>query len=213
MTIRPNNRLKLSERGAVWWSHRLVCAPQLSRGVRPIALVIDTMQDIILISGVPASGKSYFCDWLERAESFLHFDVEKDGRLEERGLKPLWDRCFSVGTAGPLVKALRTLGSPLVLNWGFPPECLSVVALLKREGVSIWWFDAVHADARRAFIKQGDVPLECFDQQINKIVCAWPRIKALFEPNIVTTLGQDDKRPSTEEVLRQIQGDRSDDPA
>jgi len=175
--------------------------------------VNDKLHDILLISGVPASGKSYFCEWLERAESFLHFDVEKDGRLEQGGLKPLWDRCFTMGSPDPLVKALRALGSPVVLNWGFPPEWLSVVAALKRDGVNIWWFDADHAAARRAFIKRGDVPLECFDRQMPKIERAWPSIKALFEPNIVTTLSPDDKRPSPEEVFRQIQGDKNDDPA
>ena len=171
------------------------------------------MHDILLISGVPASGKSYFCEWLERTAFFLHFDVEKDGRLEQRGLKLLWDRCFTMGTPGPFFKALRALGSPVVLNWGFPPEWLSVVAALKREGVSIWWFDADHAAARRAFIERGDVPLECFDRQMPKIVRAWPSIKTLFEPNIVATLNADGKRSSPEELFRRIQRDMSDDPA
>ena len=173
----------------------------------------ETLHDIFLISGVPASGKSYFCEWLERTAPFLHFDVEKDGRLERRGLKPLWDRCFTAGSAGPLIKALRAVGSPVVLNWGFSPEWLSVVTMLKCEGVGIWWFDADHAAARRAFIKRADVPLECFDRQMPKIVRAWPSIKTLFEPNIITTLGADDKRPSPEEVFRQVTGVRTEDSA
>lgn len=194
-------------------SFRPIAKAAAELSVRPSAPVGDTLYDILLISGVPCSGKSYFCKWLERTASFLHFDVEKDGRLEQRGLKPLWDRCFTLGSAGPLAKALRILGSPVVLNWGFSPEWLSVVAMLKREGVSIWWFDADHAAARRAFIKRDDVPLECFDRQMPKIVRSWLSIKALFEPNIITTLGPDNKRPSPEEIFRQIQGDRIDDPA
>src|SRR5437016_12565980 len=112
-----------------------------------------TVHDILLISGLPASGKSYFSEWLERTKSFVHFDVEKDGRVERRELQPLWDRCFEGKTAKPLVDALRKIGSPVVWNWGFPPEALSVVEMLKHEGVQIWWFDADHAAARRAFIK------------------------------------------------------------
>ncbi len=170
------------------------------------------MDDILLISGVPVSGKSYFGQWLERTASFIHFDVEEDGRLGCRGLKPLWDRCFTHGTVRPLVKALRGLASPVVLDWGFPPECLSVVAMLKSEGLSIWWFNADHAAARRAFIKRGGVPLGCFDQQITKIKCAWPNIEALSELQIITTLGPDDKRLSPEEIFRRIQGARSENP-
>ena len=171
------------------------------------------MHDILLISGVPASGKSYFGQWLERTASFLHFDVEKDGRLERRRLKPFWDLCFTNETVRPLVKALRAQASPVVLDWGFPPEWLSVVAMLKSEGVGIWWFNADHAAARRAFIKRGDVSLECFDRQIAKITRAWPNIKGLFEPQIITTLGSDDKRVSRAEILRAIQGIGSGNPA
>ena len=165
------------------------------------------MGEILLISGVPASGKSYFGQWLEKTASFLHFDVEKDGRLDHRGLKPLWDRCFTNGTVRPTRRSVACICLPhVVLNWGFPPECLNVVALLKSEGVSIWWFNADHAAARRAFIKRDDVSLECFDRQITKMTCAWRNIEALFEPQIITTLGPDDERVSPEDIFRRIQG-------
>src|SRR5712691_7552921 len=38
-----------------------------------------------LISGIPASGKSTFCRWLEEKKGFLHLDVEEDGVLDRHG--------------------------------------------------------------------------------------------------------------------------------
>src|SRR5216117_1257584 len=114
--------------------------------------------DILLISGVPAAGKSHFGAWLERSHSYLHLDVEREGRLAKYGLEDAWAACFNALQAEPLVSALMKLGPPVVLDWGFPPRWLSVVRLLKSAGVVIWWFDADHAAARKAFIARGDVP-------------------------------------------------------
>ena len=168
------------------------------------------MGDILLISGIPASGKSYFCRWLERTQSFMHFDVEKDGRVEQHGFQELWLNCFAGGSATPLVEALHGLGLPVAWNWGFPPEAIRVVEMLKQEGAQIWWFDADHAAARTAFIRRGDVSIECLDRQMPKIVRAWARIESLFRPNIITTLGPDGVPMPPEDIYRIMRGGQSD---
>jgi hypothetical protein len=165
------------------------------------------VEQILLISGVPASGKSHFCRWLESTKGVLHFDVEKDGRVEKYGLQKVWLGCITGGTAKPLVESLHKVGPPIVWDWGFPPEAIRIVEMLKSEGVQIWWFDADYTAARVAFIKRGDVPVECLDRQMPKIVAAQRKIESLFRPNIITTLGPDGVRMEPEEIYRRIRGD------
>jgi hypothetical protein len=175
---------------------------------------VSPVSEILLISGIPAAGKNYFSAWLERTKGVIHFDYENEiPRLEREGLMPLWSACISGSTAKPFVDALRRRGSPIVWNWGFPPEAIEIVRKLKREGVHIWWFDADHAAARRAYIARGDRPVKYFDIQMPKIVRAWPSIKALFEPNMIETLRADDTRPSAEVIYRRMQGNESNDSA
>src|SRR6266436_5041485 len=47
-----------------------------------------------LISGIPASGKSTFCRWLEGNKGFLHLNVEEDGVLDRHGLATAWATLF-----------------------------------------------------------------------------------------------------------------------
>jgi hypothetical protein len=165
------------------------------------------LTDILLIAGVPAAGKSYYCQWLERTHGFKHFDVEKDDRVEQYGLQAPWLSSLS-GTAKPLVDRLRTLKSPVVWNWGFPPEWIHVVDLMKSEGIQLWWFDADHAAARAEFIKRGGIPVERMDGQLSKIMEAEVRIRELFHPNIIMTLQADGTRLSPERIYARMQATR-----
>jgi hypothetical protein len=74
-----------------------------------------------LISGIPASGKSTFCRWLEEKKGFLHLDVEEAGVLDRYGLATAWNALFDAGaTAAPFVQALEKFKHPVAIDWGFP---------------------------------------------------------------------------------------------
>ena len=86
-----------------------------------------------LISGIPASGKSTFCRWLEEKKGFLHLDVEKPGVLDRYGLATAWDALFDASaSAAPFIEALDKFKRPVVIDWGFPPEHLNTVRKLSR---------------------------------------------------------------------------------
>jgi hypothetical protein len=162
---------------------------------------------VLLLSGVPAAGKSYFGQWLESNEGFLHFDVENDDHLDQHLLKHLWDESFVPGDgAARFVDALRHLSCPVVLDWGFPPSWLDVVAMLKTAGVQIWWFDADQEAARKAYIARGDRPIECFERQIAKISRHWAEIRAVFEPQLIPTLKPNGDRMPPEHIWRLVKG-------
>ena len=135
----------------------------------------------LLISGIPASGKSTFCRWLEEKKGFLHLDVEKPGVLDRYGLATAWDTLFDAGaTPAPFIEALEKFKRPVVIDWGFPPECLHTVRKLFDSGVMLWWFAADWAVARRKFELRRYPHVQAFDIQIRKIKDALPEINALF---------------------------------
>jgi hypothetical protein len=141
----------------------------------------------LLISGIPASGKSTFCRWLEEKKGFLHLDVEKSGVLDKHGLTLAWNALFGVdATAAPLIEALDKFNRPVVIDWGFPPEYLDAVRKLSEGGVMLWWFAADWAVARRKFIQRGNAkgPVAVFDIQLRKIEAALPEINGLFRSHM-----------------------------
>jgi hypothetical protein len=142
-----------------------------------------------LISGIPASGKSTFCRWLEEKKSFLHLDVEKPGVLDRHGLATAWATLFDASTsAAPFIETLEKFKRPVVIDWGFPPECLNTVRKLSEGGVILWWFAADWAVARRKFKERGTISMGHFDIQIRKIEAALPDINALFRSHKQYTL-------------------------
>ena len=139
----------------------------------------------LLISGIPASGKSTFCRWLGEKKGFLHLDVEKPGVLDRYGLATAWATLFDASTsAAPFVQTLDGFKRPVVIDWGFPPECLNTVRKLSEGGVMLWWFAADWAVARRKFKERGTIPMGLFDIQIRKIEAALPEINALFGTHV-----------------------------
>jgi hypothetical protein len=138
-----------------------------------------------LISGIPASGKSTFCRWLEKKKGFLHVDVEKPGVLDQYGLTTAWATLFDANTpAAPFIEALEKFNRPVVIDWGFPPEHLDAVRKLSEGGVMLWWFAADWAVARRKFQLRRYPQVQAFDIQIRKIEAALSEINALFRSHV-----------------------------
>src|SRR6266478_9823875 len=138
-----------------------------------------------LISGIPASGKSTFCGWLEKKKGFLHVDVEKPGVLDRYGLATAWATLFDASTsAAPFIEALEKFKRPVVIDWGFPPEDLTTVRKLSESGVMLWWFAADWDVARRKFQLRRYLHVQDFDIQIRKVEAALPEINSLFRSNV-----------------------------
>jgi len=143
----------------------------------------------LLISGIPASGKSTFCRWLEEKKGFLHLDVEKNGVLERYQLTTAWHGLFGpAGSPAPFLEALENFKRPVVIDWGFPPEHLDAVRKLFEAGVMLWWFAADWAVARRKFQLRRYPHVQAFDIQIRKIDAALPEINALFRSHVEYSL-------------------------
>jgi hypothetical protein len=143
----------------------------------------------LLISGIPASGKSTFCRWLEEKKGFLHLDVEKPEVLDRYGLVTAWDTLFGASaSAAAFIQALEKFKRPAVIDWGFPPDHLDAVRKLSEAGVMLWWFAADWAVARRKFEQRRYPHVQDFDIQIRKIEAALPEINSLFRSHVEYTL-------------------------
>ena len=115
----------------------------------------------ILVSGVPATGKSTFARHLTSQHGFAHYYLESfpSGwpRIE---LKSLWD-----SSRVTFAVAVRQAHKRAVLDWGFPPSCLSWVRELQTAGVGLVWFDGNIKQARAVFARRGGLSLKAFGQQ------------------------------------------------
>ena len=122
-------------------------------------------QAIILLSGVPATGKSEFARHLARECGFAHYDLECHPRgWPHPELKATWDASRS-----GFVAQLRQYHERIVLDWGFPPSAVPWVEELRRSGAKLVWFDGDIARAQQVFVQRGGIALERFDRQIKAI--------------------------------------------
>ena len=141
----------------------------------------------ILLSGVPATGKSTFGNWLSVHHGFLHVDVEHAGS-DPVGVRRAWITALSAADPEPLVKALITTSRPVVIDWGYLPGFLPFVRSLHDAGLTAWWFDGDVAAARSRFVERGTGSVSDFDQQMARIEAARPLISEFYADRIVRTL-------------------------
>jgi hypothetical protein len=142
-----------------------------------------------MISGVPATGKSTYGRWLQRHHGFVHVDIENGG-FDRVGLADEWaDVChLPPPPVDDLLAGLRTLGAPVALEWGFPPECLPIVKAMNEAGISAWWFDGNRDMARAKFMARATVSVEALDAQMAKIELAWDALRSFYVSRIIDTL-------------------------
>jgi predicted ABC-type ATPase len=111
----------------------------------------------VLVAGIPGSGKTEYCRWLEREKGFLHLDFDElltgHGTEEKLALIEQLRR-----TAEEFVFAISKQGKPIVIDWGFPLGSLSLVRFFKQNGFAMWWFDGDRAAAENRSFKEAPYP-------------------------------------------------------
>jgi hypothetical protein len=122
-------------------------------------------RSILLLSGIPATGKSTFARYLAREHGFAHYDLECYPRgWPHSEFKQVWD-----ADRKQFVASLRNAHDRVAIDWGFPVHCLPWVAELQSCGVQLIWFDGDVGRARHAFIQRGGISITDFDQQVSAI--------------------------------------------
>jgi len=126
---------------------------------------------------------------LKKERGFVHIDLEtKD--LDRLNLRDAWELFWQGTNLRNFPTALDKLGSPVMLDWGFPPSLLCVVANLRDAGAQTWWFDGDRLCARSLCIKaKGPAAAVSFDCQHARIAAEWATIAAFFGDRIVRRVG------------------------
>jgi hypothetical protein len=124
---------------------------------------------LILLSGIPATRKSTFARYLSRERGFAHYDLECHPKgWPHPELKRIWDLDRKL-----FVDKLRSMHQRVVLDWGFPPICISWVQELRQSDVKLFWFDGDIPQARQSFMqREGTARIADFEQQVLEIQTA-----------------------------------------
>jgi hypothetical protein len=164
---------------------------------------------MMLLAGVPATGKSYFGEWLEGEHGVLHLDIERPGVLQKAGLAQPLERLVNRLDAGPFIARLSELGGHVLVNWGYPADGGEWIEALLARGVEPWWFDAEPRVAQEAFARRGTGDLANFDSQMAAILRNRDSVERLFGSHRIKTLRDDGSRMSPEEILERMKSHRA----
>lgn len=165
-----------------------------------------TLSDILVLSGVPGSGKTHFAQWLERRGWAA---VNHDRLNPQRPLDAAWIRAYH-GDDRPLLQ-LAGAHKGAVVEWGFHPavDCDRFIAVAGR-GYNIWYFDADHAEALRSWRRawNGAMPDATWHLQVRRMASIWDRVRDVYGDRVLRTLEQGGSRLSEKAIYHRIFGER-----
>jgi hypothetical protein len=118
-------------------------------------------RDLLLITGIPGTGKTTFGVALLRDFGFRHYDLEEQQTLDSLLVNPS-------GFIGAILRENKNT----IVTWGFNPEhqpSVSAVGEFRKLGFKLIWFDGNRPAALREFIKRGTVPEVFFYLQMYRI--------------------------------------------
>jgi hypothetical protein len=112
---------------------------------------------LVLITGIPGTGKTTIGDFLANSYDFIHFDMEETGRASEIN-----------SNVEKFVNINFPVDKNIVLTWGFAPDeaTIKTIGLLKSYGFDLFWFDGDHDVAREMCIKRGNFNESEFQEQM-----------------------------------------------
>jgi hypothetical protein len=175
---------------------------------------------VLLICGMPASGKTTFGNWLRDTHNFVHLDLELRDCLTSNGLPHFWpERIWNLDSAelGEFIHYLHSLDRNTVMTWGFHTGLIAFVQDLVSAGVTAWWFEADRLAARQRFearqtiirngvLQSGTPDPARFDDTTGSFAREWAQIAPIFGSHVIRTLGPDGKYLSPTAIFDRIRG-------
>jgi hypothetical protein len=159
----------------------------------------------ILISGYPGCGKTTFASWLASEKNFYNLDMERGG-IDKDGLREVWDSFYSGTDRTSFINRIQSNKRSVVLDWGFPPDCIEVVRALQQQGAEIWWFEGDRLAARQRFIRRGTQHVGEFDNTVGRVCAAWAAIAPIFETNVIRSINPDASFMPHEDIWLRLTG-------
>jgi len=151
---------------------------------------------LLLLTGIPGTGKTTIGNYLADFRSFQHLDFEDPLRLMTLQLNE--DAAFR-----QQVTALVATPKDTVVTWGFVPNSQLTNVLTMREMGFDWvWFDGNRSAARRVFTERATVPVSVLDYQMSEIA-KHINLDEL-RPRIINTFNADGTFRAPEEIVSEL---------
>lgn len=182
---------------------------------------MSQLPPVLLICGMPASGKTTFGNWLRDTRGWLHLDLELADCLTANNLPSFWSRrIWELDPPGlqSFIRHLRTLDRSTVMTWGFHIDCLPLIQTMADAGVVPWWFEVDRLAARQQFSARqliirdglpqtGTPDPAAFDRQFGVLAAHWAELTPIFADRVVRTLAPDRVYLTPEMILAQLEGE------
>ena len=161
---------------------------------------------LLLICGLPATGKTTFGDWLRDTHGYLHLDLESRACLASNGLPHFWpERIWNLDESEltAFFAYLRLLNRGTVMTWAFHTDLIPLVGDLVQHGCQPWWFEGDRLASRKAHgmrkrlitqgvTHRGEPNMPAYDAYVASLVQHWADIAPIFGDHIIHTLHPDD---------------------
>jgi hypothetical protein len=152
----------------------------------------EQKRKLILIGGIPGSGKTWYGNFFAQHYGFVHFDGEDP---------VLFDR-IKDHPSDALKDMLKEAGD-VVLTWGFTP-CGQAdrVRMFMKHGFKVVWFDGNREAALREYVKRGS-PVHLFNLQMGRI--GDPKFADSFEPIRINPFAENGEFKPPKVILEEIE--------
>lgn len=136
--------------------------------------IILKNRNLMLITGIPATGKTTVGNFLRDNFNYKHINFEDGASLNRFALNP------TTYTSTELSQG------DIVITWGFVPveEQIKIVNDLKNYGFKLVWFDGNRLAAFREYLKEGRQE-KAFYLQMYRIEDS--NVIAVIEPTVINT--------------------------
>lgn len=104
---------------------------------------MPSQRDLLLITGIPGTGKTTYGDKFASQFGFLHYDLENQQTLNRLNADPT-----------QFIPDIVSQNRGSVVTWGFVPDdpaSVSLVLQFRKAGFKLVWFDGNREAALRAF--------------------------------------------------------------
>ncbi len=154
---------------------------------------MSRQSDLLLITGIPGTGKTWYGDKFAEEFGFVHYDLEDAQTASRFAANPLQFLADAVGQK-----------RSVVVTWGFLPDSTQTALVLRfrAAGFKLIWFDGDRPSALRQFQKRGTVSEELFYLQMYRIEAS--KIVEQLKPTIINPFDDDGQFKPVEELLREI---------
>lgn len=154
---------------------------------------VSSPRALLLITGIPGTGKTYYGEKFATEFGFAHFDLEDQETLSR----------FT--TFAHLISELLSLNKSVVVTWGFNPEdplSIELIRQLRNAGFKLIWFDGNRPAALKAFRQRGSVSEQALAAQMQRIERA--KVVERLKPTVIDPFDENGQFKPAAQLLQEI---------